>query len=204
MAAAAAVEEVVEQHEEEQEVSSSSSSGRSGRRGFDSRQRRACWNRAPVVPGRHPDRWRYDATGSIVCSRLANCMGCLCYEYDHIIPYSKGGPNTVENCQLLQTRVNRSKSNQEELTQEDLQAYSCALKFSDVELDLVEMAVFGNVERPGLVCKCKSWLDFANSNVRNNNHNNHNNHRKKQQQQELPNCESPFGNFSSAGLRTGS
>ncbi len=31
--------------------------------------------------------------------------------YDHIIPWSKGGASTIENCQLLCERCNRSKSN---------------------------------------------------------------------------------------------
>lgn len=49
-----------------------------------------CWEKAPRVPGRHPDRWRYDACGNIVCAKLTSCDGCGCHEYDHIIPYSKG------------------------------------------------------------------------------------------------------------------
>ncbi|CAI7753960.1 unnamed protein product [Closterium sp. NIES-53] len=54
-------------------------------------------------------RWRVDAAGNTVGRRFNACMGCLCYEFDHIVPYSKGGPTSVENCQVLQTRVNRFK-----------------------------------------------------------------------------------------------
>ncbi|GFP94891.1 hypothetical protein PHJA_001633500 [Phtheirospermum japonicum] len=49
-----------------------------------------CWSNAETVPGRHPERWRKDAAGNIVCKRFCNCQGCLCFKYDHIVPYSKG------------------------------------------------------------------------------------------------------------------
>jgi 5-methylcytosine-specific restriction endonuclease McrA len=32
-------------------------------------------------------------------------------EYDHVIPYSMGGDNSVENIQLLCRRCNAAKSN---------------------------------------------------------------------------------------------
>lgn len=57
---------------------------------FDAKAKALCWQKADVVPGRHPERWRKDAAGNIVCKRFWNCQGCLCYEYDHIIPFSKG------------------------------------------------------------------------------------------------------------------
>ncbi|WVZ10273.1 hypothetical protein V8G54_014803 [Vigna mungo] len=59
---------------------------------FDSNAKAICWSKADIVPGRHPERWRKDAAGNIVCKRFYNCIGCLCYEYDHIIPFSKGPP----------------------------------------------------------------------------------------------------------------
>ncbi|TQD79218.1 hypothetical protein C1H46_035256 [Malus baccata] len=42
---------------------------------------------ADVVPGRHPERWRKDAAGNVVC-----------------------GESTEGNCHIPQTRVNRYKS----------------------------------------------------------------------------------------------
>ena len=57
---------------------------------FDDKMRNQCWQKADVVPGRHPERWRKDVAGNIVCRRLTRCEGCLCYEYDHIRPFSKG------------------------------------------------------------------------------------------------------------------
>jgi hypothetical protein len=59
-------------------------------RSFDVKTRAKCWQKADVVPGRHPERWRKDPAGNVVCKRFWNCHGCLCYEYDHIVPFSKG------------------------------------------------------------------------------------------------------------------
>lgn len=60
---------------------------------------------------------------------MRGCDGCLCHEYDHIIPFSKGGHTEVNNCQLLQTRVNRYKGN--ELNDpKKLTTYSCARNFN--------------------------------------------------------------------------
>ncbi|KAE8661756.1 two-component response regulator-like APRR1-like [Hibiscus syriacus] len=57
---------------------------------FDSKAKSRCWANAEVVPGRHPVRWLKDAAGNTVCKRFCNCQGCLCSEYDHIFPFSKG------------------------------------------------------------------------------------------------------------------
>ncbi|CAM6126212.1 unnamed protein product [Calypogeia fissa] len=122
---------------------------------FDEKLRNLCWQKADVVPGRHPERWRKDVAGNIVCRRLTRCEGCLCHEYDHIQPYSKGGETDVTNCQVLQSRVNRLKSNRDP-GRDGLRQFSCDLKFTDKELDVIEMAVYGNVERPGMQCRCKS------------------------------------------------
>lgn len=68
-----------------------SNSNNEGRpRFFDSKAKSMCWAKAETVPGRHPERWRKDAAGNIVCKRFCNCHGCLCFEYDHIVPFSKG------------------------------------------------------------------------------------------------------------------
>jgi len=127
---------------------------------FDEKMRNLCWQKADVVAGRHPERWRKDGAGNIICRRFGNCEGCLCYEYDHIIPFSKGGETTVENCQILQSRVNRSKGNKDQLDRTVLEQYSCDIKFTDKELDVIEMAVYGNVMRPGLQCRCKSVAEM--------------------------------------------
>jgi len=38
----------------------------------------------------------------------------------------------------------------------ELQSWSCRLRFSDREMDLVEMAIYGSVNRDELKCKCTS------------------------------------------------
>ncbi|XP_024977227.1 uncharacterized protein LOC112514837 [Cynara cardunculus var. scolymus] len=131
---------------------------------FDNMTKKLCWARAEVVPGRHPDRWRKDAAGNVVCKRFCNCQGCLCFEYDHIVPYSKGGESVVENCQILQTRVNRFKADKDHLDKTQLRGYSCDINFTDKELDIMEMAVYGDVIRPGNQCRCRSIAELVGKN----------------------------------------
>lgn len=64
--------------------------------------------------------------------RLRGCEGCACHEYDHIVPYSRGGPTSVENCQVLQTRVNRHKGAQVGPDGMELASYSCARSMSSM------------------------------------------------------------------------
>ncbi|CAL9094425.1 unnamed protein product [Musa acuminata var. zebrina] len=127
---------------------------------FDAKARDLCWKKAEVVPGRHPERWRKDAAGNVVCKRFWHCQGCLCYEYDHIIPFSKGGESTAENCQILQTRVNRLKSDKQWVDKAELEGFSCDIKFTDKELDIIEMAVYGDVIRPGSQCRCRTVAEM--------------------------------------------
>lgn len=53
------------------------------------------------IDGRNPERWRLDAVGNPILKALNMCYGPLCYQYDHIRPYSKGGESVGDNCQLL-------------------------------------------------------------------------------------------------------
>lgn len=72
-------------------------------RSFDEKTRTACWRKAAVLAGRHPERWRQDAVGNVVCRRFWGCHGCLCYEYDHIVPFSKGLPPSPQLCSVDRT-----------------------------------------------------------------------------------------------------
>lgn len=60
-----------------------------GPRIFPQNVKNECWNRAEEVPGRDPERWRRDAVGNVVFRKLNSCDGCLCHDYDHIVPYSR-------------------------------------------------------------------------------------------------------------------
>lgn len=136
------------------------SNGEERPRFFDSKVKSKCWADAEIIPGRHPERWRKDAAGNVVCKRFCNCQGCLCFEYDHIVPFSKGGESTAGNCQILQTRVNRLKSGKDNVDPTQLKGYSCDVKFTDKELDIIEMAVYGDVVRPGNQCRCRTIAEM--------------------------------------------
>jgi hypothetical protein len=41
-----------------------------------------------------------------------------------------GGESTVDNCQILQTRVNRSKSDKAWVEQAEMKGFSCDVKFT--------------------------------------------------------------------------
>ncbi|KAI4341450.1 hypothetical protein MLD38_026175 [Melastoma candidum] len=121
-------------------------------RSFPFSVKQQCWDKAEKVKGRDPDRWRRDAVGNIVFRKLVGCPGCLCHDYDHIVPYSKGGKSTLENCQVLQATVNRSKGNQTEISRADLIRKSSYCRVSGRDMDLLELSAYGNVrhsEDPG-------------------------------------------------------
>ncbi|CAG9321619.1 unnamed protein product [Blepharisma stoltei] len=116
------------------------------KRSFTIKQKQKCWSKARMVEGRHPDRWRYDPLGNLVCNALRGCLGPLCHEYDHIYPYSRGGKTSSKNCQILQTRVNRYKSNLI-MTEEELSSANFNMKFSEDDLDTIEKAVYGDIQK---------------------------------------------------------
>ncbi|XP_010258323.1 PREDICTED: uncharacterized protein LOC104598108 isoform X2 [Nelumbo nucifera] len=116
-------------------------------RSFPYSVKQQCWEKAEKIKGRDPDRWRRDALGNIVFRKLVGCPGCLCHDYDHIMPYSKGGKSTLENCQVLQATVNRSKGNRTDLSKADLIQKSSYCRVSGRDMDLLELSAYGNVHR---------------------------------------------------------
>lgn len=50
-------------------------------------------------------------------------------QFYYVFPYA-GGESIVENCQILQTRVNRLKANKDEIDISQLKSYSCDIKFT--------------------------------------------------------------------------
>ncbi|CAL1381446.1 unnamed protein product [Linum trigynum] len=123
-------------------VSSSSPEPRS----FPNSVKQQCWEKAEKVKGRDPARWRRDPLGNIVFRKLVGCAGCLCHDYDHILPYSKGGKSTLDNCQVLQATANRSKGNRIELSRAELIQRSNYCRVSGRDMDLVELLAYGNVQ----------------------------------------------------------
>ncbi|OVA08984.1 HNH endonuclease [Macleaya cordata] len=116
-------------------------------RSFPYSVKQQCWEKAEKIKGRDPERWRRDPLGNIVFRKLVGCPGCLCHDYDHIIPYSKGGQSTLENCQVLQATVNRSKGNKTEISKADLIQKSSYCRVAGREMDLLELSAYGNVRR---------------------------------------------------------
>lgn len=116
-------------------------------RSFPYSVKQQCWEKAEKVKGRDPSRWRRDPLGNIVFRKLVGCPGCLCHDYDHIVPYSKGGKSTLENCQVLQATVNRSKGNRTDISRADLIQKSSYCRVSGRDMDLIELSAFGNVRR---------------------------------------------------------
>eukprot|EP00850_Spirogloea_muscicola_P020572 SM000220S07051 [mRNA] locus=s220:1685:2795:- [translate_table: standard] len=114
-------------------------------RSFPHEVKLQCWDRAETVPGRDPQRWRRDAVGNTVFRKLVACDGCLCYDYDHIVPYSKGGPSTLDNCQILQTAANRAKGDKMQLTKTELVQKSAYCRLSGKDMDTVELISYGDV-----------------------------------------------------------
>jgi len=113
------------------------------------------------MPGRDPERWRLDPIGNPVLHKLTGCTGCFCHDYDHIIPYSKGGQTEVDNCQILQSRVNKLKSASVDVTPADLLDWSCAGAFTEKELDMIELAVYGSIKRSNFQCYTKNFKEMA-------------------------------------------
>ncbi|KAI9173418.1 hypothetical protein LWI28_001099 [Acer negundo] len=114
-------------------------------RSFPYSVKQQCWEKAEKVKGRDSDRWRRDALGNIVFRKLVGCPGCLCHDYDHILPYSKGGKSTLDNCQVLQATVNRSKGNRTEISRAELIEKSSYCRVSGRDMDLLELSAYGNV-----------------------------------------------------------
>ena len=111
---------------------------------FTKAQKDLCWNNATSIPGRDPKRWKFDPVGNPIVYGLRGCMGALCHEYDHIVPFSKGGKTVVENCQVLQTSVNRWKSNKVNVPLMELNDSSKKLRLTHQEMDLIEYGIYGN------------------------------------------------------------
>ncbi|TXG51736.1 hypothetical protein EZV62_024260 [Acer yangbiense] len=120
-------------------------------RSFPYSVKQQCWEKAEKVKGRDSDRWRRDALGNIVFRKLVGCPGCLCHDYDHILPYSKIGFTFVLRILTfvspIQATVNRSKGNRTEISRAELIEKSSYCRVSGRDMDLLELSAYGNVRR---------------------------------------------------------
>ena len=121
---------------------------------FDVKEK--CWNNSPIISNRDPNRWRLDALGNPVMKSLRGFQGIFCHEYDHIFPYSLGGTSTLDNCQILQTNINRKKGNQfysNEMLKGFKQKIPESLKKIGINnidnklMDIAEELVYGNINK---------------------------------------------------------
>ncbi|KAJ8452327.1 hypothetical protein Cgig2_006132 [Carnegiea gigantea] len=119
---------------EDLRVSADSSNSEYNPRSFPYSVKQQCWDKAEKVKGRDPDRWRRDPLGNIVFRKLVGCPGCLCHDYDHILPYSKA-------------TVNRSKGNRTDISRADLIQKSSYCRVSGRDMDLIELSAYGNIRR---------------------------------------------------------
>ena len=98
------------------------------------------------IPGRDPERWKYDFVGNAVLRKFTNCYGPLCHQYDHTYPWSLGGRTDVENCEILQSAVNNFKSNKEYVPFDELQESSIQMDLTTDMMDAIEFGVYGNLQ----------------------------------------------------------
>lgn len=117
------------------------------KRSFTQRDKDLCWNKSQIMLGRDPKRWRLDAFGNPVIKQLKGCFGDFCHEYDHIVPFSKGGKTNYENCQILKTSVNRFKSNKEDIKFSEYTKFRNSKIYTEDELDFIETTIYGNISR---------------------------------------------------------
>lgn len=71
---------------------------------------------------------------------------------------SVGGESTVDNCQILQTRVNRFKSNKQELDKTQLKGYSCEINFTGMAFSIFFFILCDSVHWFFFVCLLPSYF----------------------------------------------
>ncbi|CAI5953617.1 unnamed protein product [Closterium sp. NIES-65] len=89
--------------------------------------------------------WRRDVLGNVVFRPLLGCTGPLCFDFDHIVPFAKGGTSDVHNCQVLQVAANRAKGSAvSDSWRQDAQPMSTRQP-SGEDMDVLELAAYGDV-----------------------------------------------------------
>jgi 5-methylcytosine-specific restriction endonuclease McrA len=68
------------------------------------------WNKAKKIPGEDPNKYRQDPYGNKIRKDSYGKNLAQGWEIDHIKPSARGGSDSLQNLQALQTKVNREKS----------------------------------------------------------------------------------------------
>ena len=71
----------------------------------------AVWQQCIPVKGKNPDLYRRDAAGTPIYYNSYGKNSSMGWEIDHRLPKSRGGSNSFDNLQALQTSTNRSIQN---------------------------------------------------------------------------------------------
>ncbi|CAI5516537.1 unnamed protein product [Closterium sp. Naga37s-1] len=131
------------------------------RRTFSKSAREECWKQAAMVEGRSGERcapgkagrgvvgadgmWRRDVLGNVVFRPLLGCTGPLCFDFDHIVPFAKGGTSDVHNCQVLQVAANRAKGSAvSDSWRQDAQPLATHQPSCE-DMDVLELAAYGDM-----------------------------------------------------------
>lgn len=70
----------------------------------------AAWNKAKIVEGQNPDKYRQDSAGAWMQRDKYGKEENFGWEVDHMFPKSLGGDENVSNIQALQWQNNRMKA----------------------------------------------------------------------------------------------
>ena len=70
----------------------------------------AVWEKASPIRGEDPNLKRADAYGNIIAKQAYGKQSRYGWNFDHITPKAKGGPNEQGNIQPLHWKANRDKA----------------------------------------------------------------------------------------------